>query len=95
MVLPFLVLLAYKRLFLSTLKQGLGKNYRKNHKEKKKIQKNQQNTQNKKEKKVKDCVLKRNEENLDESEIEKNLEIKRKAVKNPEKESTFSLLCKP
>jgi Na+-transporting methylmalonyl-CoA/oxaloacetate decarboxylase gamma subunit len=44
MVLPFLVLLAYKILFLSTLKQGMGKNYRKNHKEKKKIQKNQQNT---------------------------------------------------
>jgi hypothetical protein len=39
MVLPFLVLLAYKRLFLSTLKQGLEKNYRKNHKEKKNTKK--------------------------------------------------------
>lgn len=51
----------------------------KNHMEKKKkIHRNQQNTQNTIEAKVKDCVLRRNEGNVDQFVIKKTLKIKRK-----------------
>jgi hypothetical protein len=42
-------------------------------------------------KSYKDCVLKRKEENLNQSQVEKKLEIKGKEVNNSEKESTLLL----
>lgn len=42
-------------------------------------------------KSYKDCVLRRKEENLNQSQVEKKLEIKGKEVNNSEKESTLLL----